>query len=181
MATDLLDPTTRYDELYEVIDDQYTEVPEMSVNSSILASRLASHINRFTDRTLGEAHTDILFKLPLKKVRNRRPDVAFVPYSVWPRTKALPNTNAWDALPAVCVEVVSPTDLAEEVMTKVLEYLESGVRQVWVIYPILQVVLVHESPTQARLFHRNDELTAEAILPGFTMKLGDLIPEPEAE
>jgi Uma2 family endonuclease len=118
MALNLLDPmTTDSDHLYEVIDGLPTEMPEMSVISSVLASRLAKRINLFVRDTVGEAHAEVLFKLPKPLDHNRRPDIAFVPYSAWPRNRPLPNTDAWDVRPTLCVEVVSPTDLAEEVMT----------------------------------------------------------------
>lgn len=182
MATDLLDPmTTDSDSLYEVIDGHPTEMSEMSVISAGLGSLLATLLNEFARKTLGTAYTDLLFKMPIPADRNRRPDVAYVPYSVWPRTRPLPNTNAWTALPALCVEVVSPTDLAEAVMTKVNEYLAAGVKLVWVVYPVLQMVLAFDSPTSARVYGRTDPVPADPVLPGFTFQLADLIPSGEEE
>jgi len=182
MALDLLDPmTTDSDSLYEVIDGLPTEMTDMSVISSVLASRLATLLNLFARDTIGEGHTDVLFKLPTPADRNRRPDVAFVPFTVWPRNRPLPNTNAWIALPALCVEVVSPTDLAEEVMTKVTEYLTAGVELVWVIYPMLQVVIAFDSPTSAKVYGRTDPVPADPVVPGFTFTLAELIPSGEEE
>ncbi len=127
MALDLLDPmATDADHLYEVIDGQPVLLSD-HVASAVVSSRLADLLNQTTMTGLGIAYSQMLFKLPLSVDRNRRPDVAFVPYSVWPRTRPLPNTNAWTALPELCVEVVSPTDLAEEVMTKVTVLAESKV------------------------------------------------------
>ena len=104
-----------------------------------------------------------------------------MPYSVWPRTRPLPNTDAWTALPALCVEVVSPTDLAEEVMTKVTEYLTAGVKLVWVVYPMLQVVMAFDSPTSAKVYGRTDPVPADPVVPGFAFTLSELIPSGEEE
>ena len=123
----------------------------------------------------------MLIKLALPKSRVRRPDVAFVPYTLWAKGKALPRTRAWTITPSICVEVVSPTDEAEELMTKVTEYLDAGVGQVWVIYPVTRVAVVYDAAAPARLLRAADELTGGPALPGFAVKLADLIPEPEAE
>ena len=42
--------------------------------------------------------------------RQRRPDVAFVSYNRWPRQRRVPRTEAWEVVPNLVVEVVSPTD-----------------------------------------------------------------------
>jgi Uma2 family endonuclease len=75
----------------------------------------------------------MLFHLPLPIGRNRRPDVAFVPYTRWRKNRPIPSVNAWDVLPDVCVEEVSPNDLIDELMDKLVEYFRSGVRQVGVV------------------------------------------------
>ena len=89
------------------------------------------------------------------------------------------GSQGWDITPSLCVEVISPTDYAEEVMTKVTEYLDAGISEVWLIYPVTRVAVVHESLTQARLIRAHESL-ASAALPGFEVKLAELIPEHHA-
>jgi Uma2 family endonuclease len=168
-------------ERYEIIDGVKVEMSPMSAHSSVLGARLARLLGNYgVERGLGEAYPEILFKLPLGRDRNRRPDVAFVPYSRWTKDRPIPDVNAWDVLPDLCVEVVSPTDRAEEAREKIEEYFESGVRLVWVIYPRLQVVDVFESPDAVRVRRRADELDGGPVLPGFRLRLADLFPEPPA-
>ncbi len=182
MPLDLLDPTaTDSDSLYEVIDGRVVLASDESVAAAVVRNRLADRLNERTFRSSGIAYANMLFKLPLPADRNRRPDVAFVPFTVWPRTRPLPNTNAWTALPALCVEVVSPTDLAEEVMTKVTEYLSAGVKLVWVVCPMPQVVIAFDSPTTAKVYGRSDPVPADPVVPGFAFELSDLIPNGEEE
>lgn len=114
----------------------------------------------------------------MDKDRNRRPDVAFVPYSRWSRNRPIPDTNAWPVLPDLCVEVVSPTDRAEEVREKVAEYFEAGVRLVWVIDPRAQLIDVYESASQVRTLHRSDRLDGGVVVTGFQVPLADLFPPP---
>lgn len=167
---------------YEIIDGRRVELPPMSVDSQVLASRLIRHLSNFgIARDIGEAHSETLFKLPLESDRNRKPDVAFVPYTRWAKNLPFPATNAWDVLPDLCVEVVSPTDMADEIMNKVTEYFQAGVRLVWVFYPRHQLVLVHESLAAIRGLTRADTLDGGPVLPGFQLPLTELFPELPAE
>src|SRR5207249_957331 len=109
--------------------------------------------------------------------RNRRPDVAFVTYERWPMNRPIPLTdNAWDVVPDLAVEVSSRHDLAEELVQKLTEYFQAGVRLVWVIYPKQRLVYVYESPTQVRGLTQSDELDGGTVLPGFRLPLANLFP-----
>lgn len=173
------DPTVDpYDlDNFEIIDGEKVEVPPMSADSQVIGSRLVYHLSRFgIDRDLGEAHCETLFKLPLEEDRNRKPDVAFVPYSRWPKDRRPPSTNAWNVLPDLCVEVVSPNDHADYIMDKIDEYFRAGVRLVWVFYPRHQLALVYESLTAIRNLTAADTLDGGVVLPGFKLPLSELFP-----
>lgn len=162
-------------EHYEIIDGVKVELPPMSVDSQVLGSRLARHLSNFgIDKNIGEAYVEVLFKLPLKKDRNRRPDVAFVSYARWPKYQPMPDTNAWDVLPEVCVEVVSPNDMADEVEAKIEEYFQAGVSLVWVVYPRQERFYVYESASRVRRLTRDDTLDGGAVIPGFALPLSEL-------
>jgi Uma2 family endonuclease len=167
------------DDHYEIIDGQRVELPPMSADSQALASRLVRHLsNHGINNTLGEGYTEMLFKLPLSRDRNRKPDVAFVSYARWPKYKPIPSTNAWDVLPDLCVEVVSPNDLGDEIETKIKEYFEAGVRLVWVVYPRQEQFYIYDSPSQVRRLTRTDMLDGGAVLPDFRLPLADLFLQP---
>jgi Uma2 family endonuclease len=191
MATDVL--TTRTEsttpdvaddplgnrEHYEIIDGVKVEMPPMSADSQFLASRVIFHLSTFgIARDLGEACGEVMFDLPSPINRSRRPDAAFIPYSRWRKNSPIPSTRGWDVIPDLCVEVVSPTDFADELMDKIGEYFAAGVRLVWVVYPRHQVLHVYESPTGVRGLGRADTLDGGPVLPGFTLKLADLFTEP---
>ncbi|MCI0699843.1 MAG: Uma2 family endonuclease [Planctomycetia bacterium] len=164
---------------YEIIDGVRVELPPMSADSQAIASRLARHLGNYgTAQNIGDAYTEMLFKLPLTKDRNRKPDAAFVPYSRWPKYKPLPSTNAWDVLPDICIEVVSPNDLADEIETKISEYFQAGVRLVWVVYPRQERLYVYESANQIRRLTRDDTLDGGVVLPGFSLPLSELFLQP---
>jgi Uma2 family endonuclease len=174
------DPENR--DRYEIIDGRFVEMPPMSADSTGVAAEIGYHLNVFGRANgVGKAYTDMLVKLPHVVGRNRRPDVMFVPFSKWPADRPLPPDNAWDVLPDLCVEVVSPTDMAEEITDKLVEYFRAGVRLVWVVYPRHQHVYVYESLTALRGLTRADTLDGGPVLPGFLLPLAELFPEPPAQ
>ena len=170
------------DDLYEIIDGVRVEMSPMSSRSTAVAVDIARLLSNYgLANNLGKAYTEMLLRLPLSRDRNRRPDVAFVPFTRWPRGKPEPDTNAWDVLPDLFVEVVSPRDEAEEIETKVGEYFEAGARLVWVVYPRHRAVYVYESAQLVRRLGRADALAADPVLPGFRLPLAELFPEPPPE
>jgi Uma2 family endonuclease len=177
-------PLARDDEpLFEIIDGRRVELPPMSAYAARIAFRLGRRLGDYGEqRELGEAAVETLFHLALPVDRNRRPDVAFVSYERWPRGRPMPEAgNAWDVVPDVAIEVVSPNDLAEDVMEKLDEYFRAGVRLAWVIYPRTRIVLVFEALNRVRALTRSDELDGGEVLPGFRLPLADLLPPPQQE
>ena len=162
---------------YEIIDGHKVELPPMSANSSTTGNDLAHALNSYgLANNVGKGYTEVLIHLPLPEDRNRKPDVIFVPFGRWPQARRVPATNAWDVLPDLCAEVVSPSDLAEDNRTKVEEYLRAGVRLVWVVYPELAVVDMYGPAGQLRVLRRTDTLDGGDVLPGFRLPLADLFP-----
>ena len=106
---------------------------------SILACRVASNIHAHRAHHLfgnpvGEALTETLFRLPLPADRNRPPDVAFVSATTIAQAPSQPGSdNAWAVLPELMVEVISPNDIAEEVMERLesKEKRSRGIRGSW--------------------------------------------------
>jgi Uma2 family endonuclease len=167
-----------YEPLFEIIDGQRVELPPMS----ILATRVSSNVHGYLryylhGNPVGEAVMEGLFHLPLPVDRNRRPDVAFVSAQTIAAAPAqLGSENAWSVLPELMVEVVSPNDLAEEIMERIGEYFTAGTRLIWVIYPTQRLVYVYESPEQVRILSDARELDGGAVLPGFRIAVASLFP-----
>lgn len=162
-------------EHYEIVDGLRVELPPMSVDASIVASDLCVFLWQYgMANNLGKAYTEVLFRLPLPVDRNRRPDVAFVPFDRWPKNRPGPTANAWEVLPDLMVEVISPSDYMDDVLDKLEEYFDAGVRLVWIVVPQKQVVYVYESPKQIKVLSREDELDGGIVLPGFRLPLQEL-------
>ncbi len=176
VASSILLGDTDEQALYEIINGQRVESPPMSVYATWIANQLVAELAIFTRiHDAGRPVHEMLFSLLGSTDRNRRPDAAFVSYLRWAKSKPLPmRGNAWEVVPDLAVEVVSPTDLAEELMQKLLEYFQAGVRLVWVVYPEQKLVYVYESLTQVRGLTHQEELDGGSMLPGFRLPLANL-------
>jgi Uma2 family endonuclease len=158
-------------ERYEVIDGIRVEREPMGAFETILASWLCYLINTFSvERKLGLAVSEVLFVLDSNRDLRRRPDVAFVSYARWP-DPVVARENAWNVAPDLAVEIVSPTNLAEEIDSKVTDYFHAGVRLVWVVYPDSGLVYFYQSPTQVMVLEHTNTLTGGDVLPGLQLPI----------
>lgn len=98
------------------------------------------------------------------------PDIAFV------STERLPDNRrkAFSIPPDLAVEIVSPTDVLFRVFEKALTYLSGGTQLVWVIEPVAKTVTVYRSEVDIETFTREDTLTGEDIIEGFSCKVSQL-------
>jgi Uma2 family endonuclease len=107
------------------------------------------------------------------------PDVSYIVADRVP-----PYDGELTIAPDLAVEVVSPSNTPYEVRKKIASYLESGTQRVWVVYPDDMKVLVHwqhaDGITAYRTLGVNDTLTGEDVIPGFSVKVGDIFPQPKA-
>jgi Uma2 family endonuclease len=158
---------------FEMIDGVPVEVPAMGVREAMIASDLCYFLGAWGRPKYGRAVVETLFDIPNQK-RDRRPDVAFVSYARWPRTRRVPSDAVWAVVPEVAIEVVSPTNSFNEVLEKLREYFTAGVQQAWIVVPAEEQVYVYTSPTTNRILTRADDLTAEPLLPGFRLPLAEL-------
>jgi Uma2 family endonuclease len=165
---------------YEVIDGQIVEKPPMGVFEIWIASELFGWLQR-TDgiKDHGRGVSEMIFLLDASKDLKRRPDLAFVSHDRWAKNRPVPRTSAWDVIPDLAIEVISPTNGASEVIAKVSDYFRYGAREVWVVYPLEEQVYVYRSPTSIRVLTRSDRLESPDILPGFQLPLESLF-EPES-
>jgi Uma2 family endonuclease len=96
----------------------------------------------------------------------RAPDVAFV--AAERAAQQRNRTGFFEGPPDLAVEVVSPNDTAEDVEAKVLDYLEAGVRMVWIVRPRTRTVTVYRSLREVQVLRPGDTFDGGDVLPGFT-------------
>jgi Uma2 family endonuclease len=165
---------TESDALYEVINGEIKEIAPMGVYEGLIATILTTALQSFVAKKLGRVATEVLFDFTSAVGKKRRPDLAFVSFTRWPREKPAPRTESWEVVPDLVVEVISPTNPANEVVDKVAEYFDAGVDRVWVVYPSQRQIYVYASPTELKILTESDQLTDDVLLPGFQLPLHTL-------
>jgi Uma2 family endonuclease len=164
--------------LYELINGRWVELPQLSIRAMTVVGRLCAPLYAYAASSrLGEPFAGMLIRMPMPedKGRIRRLDVCFI--SATNQTAASPedpDAIAWDVVPDLAVEVTSPTDRAEDQREKVQEYLQLGVRCVWVVYPTLRVIDVYEASGLTRTFGPHGVLPGDPVLPGLEIPLDEL-------
>jgi Uma2 family endonuclease len=190
VATEILSSTTtttiatvpESEGLYEVVAGQVREKPLMGayeVEIACLIMSLMDQIARVSG--LGRVVSEMLFRIDLERGLERRPDVAFVSKERWPIGRRAPRMAAWDVVPDLAVEVISPSNRSLDDVQKIAEYFRAGALRVWIVYPNVAQVYVYDSPTSVRILARGDVLDAGPLLPGFQLPLATLFddePEP---
>lgn len=160
--------------LYEIVDGQRVDLPPIGILSNLIAARLyAAILNHLKRAPHGTIVMEALLILDEQANLRRRPVVAFVSAERWPLDREIPETGDWSVVPDLAVEVTSPHDHYGDVVGKVQEYLEHGVREVWVVEPEHRVVHIHSSPTGAEI-RTNDQSLETPLLPGLTIPLADV-------
>jgi Uma2 family endonuclease len=161
--------------LYEVVNGQRVELPPMSVYASWISSRFQQHLGPYAEaRRLGTVVTETLFILDPGGNLRRRPDVAFVSAERWPLDRPIPEIGDWEVVPDLAVEVISPNDAFEDVLAKMHEYFEKGVRQVWIVVPKTQQIYMFDSPTRVHIWSVTEELDGGQLLPGLRLPVAHL-------
>lgn len=103
--------------------------------------------------------------------QGRSPDVAYLTpelVSEYGNYPTLPQSFPLSA------EIISPTDLAENVFLKAQEYLESGGEEVWLVFPESKwIIIVTEN--QGLMFTSGQVVTTQKVLIGFSVAVDDLL------
>jgi Uma2 family endonuclease len=136
---------------------------------SILNVLVGSYVRA---HTLGAVFgQDTGFKIASDPDTVRAPDLAFVDRA---RVAQIARRGYAALAPDLVAEILSPDDRPGEVLTKVGEWLEAGVRLAWVIDPDRRVATVYRDDGDVVTVSSDADVHGEAVLPGFSFRLSEL-------
>ena len=111
-------------------------------------------------------------------ILSRKPDTVRGPDVSYIRADRLPASGIpegfWTLAPDLAVEIVSPSETADEACEKVRDFLRAGTPLVWTIYPRTQEVVVHTADSVARTHTAEQVLEYPDLLPGFSCNVAEL-------
>jgi Uma2 family endonuclease len=102
----------------------------------------------------------------------RAPDLAFVSRERIPED-GVPK-KFWALAPDLAVEVLSLGDTYSEVLGKVEDWLDAGVRAVWIVDSKRRSIRVYRSLTDVTRLSEDDELDGGEVVPGFRCKVSEI-------
>lgn len=154
----------------EWVDGQLAEKTGMTLKHGRIQAKLATYWRNYKDshNLGGEVYTEAACRT---NNQIRRPDVAYLTPELVAQFgdyKVLPQS--FPLIP----EIVSPTDIAEDIFSKANEYLESGCQEIWLVLPDSQWIIVITEQHKL-LFTKGEVVSTQAILKGFSVAVDELL------
>ncbi|WP_152052447.1 Uma2 family endonuclease [Tautonia marina] len=167
--------------LYEVIDEQIVEKPPMGAFEAWVASVLfRGLVTNSQVVEQGRVASELLFRLDAERRLDRRPDLAFISFDRWPKARPVPRAAAWEVVPDLAIEVISPSNKTADDLRAVEDYFRAGTRQVWLVVPGVNRVYVFTSPTSVTIRSLGESLDGGDLLPGFSLSVLELFGDANA-
>ena len=154
----------------ESVDGQIAQKNGMTAKHSLIQSKLDFFWRSYkiSSGQGGEVYTEV----PCRTDRRvRRPDVAYLTPELVAEYGDVPT---FPQSPLLVAEIVSPTDIAEEIFLKAQEYLDSGCLEVWIVFPESRWILII-TKTQKLAFNPGATVSTQLVLPGFSVAVDELL------
>ena len=172
---DVLEIHDRENRLFELIDGILVE-KTMGLRESMLAGVIIGLLRQFVvPRNLGivtGADGMMRFFPGLVLI----PDVAYVSWDRIPGG-VIPEDPIPDLVPDFAIEVLSISNTPVEMKRKRNHYFRTGVKLVWEIDPAVRTLARYTDPEKAQVFQSNAIVSAEPVLPEFSLNLAELFGE----
>jgi Uma2 family endonuclease len=156
---------------FELEDGIPVEVP-MSIESAWIGGQVSFHLQMAANSDGGIVlpQDTPIHCWPDRPRHFRKPDAMYFA----PGQLPTPWPPLAEIAPAIAVEVISANEPAGHVDTKNREYLDAGVRLLWVIYPDTGFVYVFRADGSVSYPGPDGTLTGEDVLPSFSVPVRDL-------
>jgi Uma2 family endonuclease len=178
MTTKTLMSIEEYDALpekegvkYELNEGELiTVAPSPRLAHNRARRRLDQRLTAFVEEHgLGEVMSETDFMLSEGIVRI--PDVAFIRAE---RIQGLDPKQRLEGAPDLAVEVASPNDDPGNLVLKAQQYLRTGARAVWVLYPEARLAYLYKPGERPEIRESHQSLDDPELLPGFSIPLSEV-------
>lgn len=154
----------------EWVDGKLVEKDGMTLKHSDVQGNLYFYWRSYKDSSGqgGKVYTDVPCRT---NQQGRYPDVAYLSPELvaqFGNAKVLPQSFPLSA------EIISPTDLAEDVIAKAQEYLQSGSEEVWLVFPESRWIIIMTQQTR-QIFISGEVVSTQKVLPGFSVEVDQLL------
>ncbi|MBI4674240.1 MAG: Uma2 family endonuclease [Chloroflexi bacterium] len=165
------------DKRSELVRGEMIEMAPASEEHGTIAGNIFAALHNFVRKNkLGKVYAaETGFILSHEPDTVRAPDAAFVAAT---RLGARVRRGGFfEGAPDLVVEVASPSESAEDIQDKVIDYLSAGTRMVLYLHPRSKTITVYRSLDNIRVLTLNDTLDGGDVLPGFRVTLEEIFVE----
>lgn len=113
------------------------------------------------------------FKLPNGATYG--PDAAWMPHEKWNALSTDEKEKFVPAVPEFIIELRSPSDSLLPIQEKIADFMACDCRLAWLIHPAKQQTTVYRADGSESIVPFDQVLTGEDVLPGFEVKLNELL------
>lgn len=154
----------------EWVNGELLEKNGVTLKHSRVQAKLATYWRNYKDSSGqgGEVYTEVPCRT---NQQGRRPDVAYL------TPELLQQLGEPAVLPQsfpLIAEIISPTDIAEEIIAKSQEYLQSGGEEVWLVFPENRWIIV-VTQNQRLVFISGEVVSTQTVLLGFNVSVDELL------
>lgn len=158
-------------ERHEMSEGELITMPPVKSLHSRLARLIFKLLESYLEKSgRAEAFLEAGYVLSRSPLTIRQPDVSLLSKD---RVLSTPEDNYFEGGPELAIEVVSPSDSAEDLELKAKQYLKAGSSEVWVLYPKTKDVHVFTASGEGKVLSEGDVLST-AVVPGFSVKVAEL-------
>ena len=165
------------DQNIELVEGEIVTMPTVRIQHADTMTRIAASVAPFViQNDLGLLLTGdagvVLERSAYGRDTVRGLDFAFISKDRAPD----PSTKSLlEIAPDLAIEIMSPGNSGADMRFKVRQLLKAGAREVWVVYPDLREVEVHNA-NGVNIYFEGDTISGGDILPGFEIAVVDIFP-----
>ena len=155
---------------HELSEGELVVTPIPSREHVRIVRQITRILSRFVDEgRLGEVYSEPGCELSRDPRTLRQPDIAFYSRA---RHDAMAPGTFFVGTPELAVEVVSPSNTAQDIEVKVDQFLAAGGIEVWVVYPTMRSVRIYRPGGLAHKLSDRDTITFD-LFPGWSARVAD--------
>ena len=166
------------DKRFELIRGVIIEMPAPSPIYAFISNKFGRYLDEYVEEhDLGYVFGDSCSYV-LSESNELVPDASFISKE---RQPELPLPNQFRLAPDLAVEITSSETSASILQIKVLLYLDTGSKEVWVAYPKAKELQRYraDQPRIVERYRDRDTLSPESLFPGLEISLSDLFTLPD--
>jgi Uma2 family endonuclease len=167
----IVDRSENAERRLELIDGEIVEKPVRKPIHDMVFHLIYMLLSRFLETNpIGQILAEVQFEKPGANYAPI-PDIAIVLHT----QPAFDLHENIPYMPALAIEIQSPTQTDREMIQKAYLYLEHGGLMVWLFYPDRKLIEVL-TPTERKLLTVEQVLEDGDVLPGLNVKVAELFP-----